>query len=174
MRRYRPNVQLPAPNNPTAVPCNDAPDAQCANATKGDRLPGIPEHRFKTGMEYWFTPQIKGGFDVVVASNQIFYNDWANTNAPLAGYATVNLHGSYDVTKNVQIYGLIDNLFNAHYGLFGNYFNLDNANGAAAAAGLGSNFFTNPETIVPGAPLAAYGGVRIKVLSLIGCRDRRV
>src|SRR5439155_196219 len=83
--------------------CNDAPDAQCANATKGDRLPGVPQNLFKTGMEYWFTPQIKGGFDVVVASNQIFYNDWANTNAPLAGYATVNLHGSYDVTKNVQI-----------------------------------------------------------------------
>jgi hypothetical protein len=44
----------------------------------------------------------------------------------------------------------------------GNYFNLADANGAAAAAGLGSNFFTNPETIVPGAPLAAYGGVRVK------------
>ncbi len=156
------NVQLPAPNNPTAVPCNDAPDAQCANATKGDRLPGIPEHLIKAGLEYWFTPQIKGGFDVVVASDQIFFNDWANTNAPLNGYATVNLHGSYDVTKNVQIYGLIDNLFNARYGLFGNYFNLDNANGAAAAAGLGSNFFTNPETIVPGTPIAAYGGVRVR------------
>ena len=82
------NVQLPAPNNPTAVPCNDAPDAQCANATKGDRLPGIPEHLFKTGFEYWFTSKIKGGADVVVASNQIFFNDWANTNAPLAGYAS--------------------------------------------------------------------------------------
>jgi iron complex outermembrane recepter protein len=80
----------------------------------------------------------------------------------LAGYATVNIHGSYDVAKNFQIYGLVNNLFNAHYGLFGNYFNLDNANGAAAAAGLGSNFFTNPETVVPGAPLAAYGSVRIK------------
>jgi outer membrane receptor protein involved in Fe transport len=156
------NVQLPAPNNPTFVPCDNAPDARCANVTKGDRLPGIPEHLFKTGMEYWFTPQIKGGFDVVAASNQIFYNDWANTNAPLAGYATVNIHGSYDVTKNFQIYGLVNNLLNAHYGLFGNYFNLDNANGAAAAAGLGSNFFTNPETVVPGAPISAYGGVKIR------------
>ena len=156
------NVQLPAPNNPTAVACNDAPGESCANATKGDRLPGIPEHLFKTGMEYWFTPQIKGGFDVVVASNQIFENDWANTNAPLAGYATVNIHGSYDVTKNFQIYGLVNNLFNAHYGLFGNYFDLGSANGAAAAAGLGSNFFTNPETIVPGSPIAAYGGARVR------------
>ena len=67
-----------------------------------------------------------------------------------------------DVTRNVQIYGLINNLFDTHYGLFGNYFNLADANGAAAAAGLGSNFFTNPETVVPGAPLAAYGGVRVK------------
>jgi iron complex outermembrane recepter protein len=157
------NVQLPAPNNPTAVQCNDAsPGTECANATKGDRLPGIPEHLFKTGFEYWFTPQIKGGADVVVASNQIFYNDWANANAPLAGYATVNVHGSYDVTDRVQVYGLIDNLFNAHYGLFGNYFSLDNAKGAATAAGLGSNFFTNPETIVPGQPFAAYGGVKVK------------
>jgi iron complex outermembrane recepter protein len=98
-------VQLPAPNNPNAVPCNDAPDESCANATKGDRLPGIPENLFKAGFEYWFTPRIKGGADLVVASNQIFFNDWANTNAPLAGYATVNIHGSYDVTDHVQLYG---------------------------------------------------------------------
>ena len=30
-------------------------------------------------LEYWFTPQLKGGFDVVVPSDQIFFNDWANT-----------------------------------------------------------------------------------------------
>ena len=156
----RTNVQLPAPNNPTIVPCNDAPDANCANVTKGDRLPAYPSTDSRPAW-IWLTPQIKGGFDVVVASNQIFYNDWANTNAPLAGYATVNIHGSYDVTKNFQIYGLVDNLFNAHYGLFGNYFDVDEQR-AAAAAGLGSNFFTNPETIVPGAPIAAYGGVRVR------------
>ena len=67
-----------------------------------------------------------------------------------------------DVTKNVKIYGPIDNLFNAHYGLFGNYSNLGSADGADAAAGLGSNFFTKPETIVPGAPLAVYGGMKVK------------
>ena len=156
------DVQLPSPNNPTGVPCNDAPDATCANATKGDRLPGVPQHRFKMGFDYWFTHEWKFGADLVTASDQIFYGDWANSNAPLAGYATVNLHSTYDVTEHFQIYGLINNLFDAHYGLFGTYFDMENANGPAAVAGLGDNFFTDPRTITPVQPFAAYGGVRVK------------
>ena len=58
------DVQLPSPNNPTGVPCNDAPDATCANATKGDRLPGVPQHRFKMGFDYWMTRQWKFGADL--------------------------------------------------------------------------------------------------------------
>jgi iron complex outermembrane recepter protein len=99
---------------------------------------------------------------VLVASNQIFYGDWANNNTPLASYATVNLHSSYDVTEHFQVYGLINNLFDSHYGLFGTFFDTDGANSAAAAAGLGDNFFTNPRTITPAMPFAAYGGARIK------------
>ena len=60
----------------------------------------------------------------VAASNQIFFGDEGNDNAPLAGYAKVDLHTSYDVTQHVQLYGLINNLFDSHYGLFGNYFDL--------------------------------------------------
>ena len=155
-------MQLPSPNNPNGVPCDNAPDATCSNASAGDRLPGIPEHRFKAGFDYWVTHEWKFGGDLLVASNQIFYGDWANNNAPLAGYATVNLRSSYDVNAHFQLYGLINNLFDSHYGLFGTYFNLASANTAAAAAGLGANFFTDPSTITPSQPLAAYGGVRVK------------
>lgn len=155
-------MQLPSPNNPNGVPCDDAPDATCANATKGDRLPGIPQNRFKAGFDYWFTREWKFGADLLVASNQIFYGDWSNDNAPLAGYATVNLHTSYDVSDHFQIYGLIDNLFDAHYGVFGTFFDTASANSAAAAAGYGTDFFTNPRTITPAQPFAAYGGVRVK------------
>ena len=111
---------------------------------------------------YLATGQWKFGADLLVASNQIFYGDWSNDNAPLPGYATVNLHSSYDVTDHVQLYGLIDNLFDSHYGLFGTFFDTQLANGAAAAAGLGNGFFTDPRTITPNQPFAAYGGVRIK------------
>ena len=69
---------------------------------------------------------------------------------------------TYDATEFVQFYGIINNLFNSHYGLFGNYFNLDAANQAAIADGLGANFFTDSRTITPAVPFVAYGGIRQK------------
>lgn len=155
-------LELPSPDNPVAVPCTNAPGATCVNVTSGDRLPGIPENRFKTGFEYWFTPKWKFGADLVAASNQIYFGDEGNDNTPLAGYASVDLHTSYDVTKNMQFYGIINNLFDSHYGLFGNYFNLAAANQAALADGLGANYFTDSRTITPAAPFTAYGGVRFR------------
>ncbi len=153
-------LELASPNNPAAVPCSGDPTVTCVNVSPGDRIPGIPEHRFKTGFEYWATQKWKLGADLVAASNQIYFGDEGNDNTPLPGYATVDLHSSYDVTQNVQVYGIINNLFNSHYGLFGNYFNLAQANQAAIPDGLGGNFFTDSRTITPGAPFAAYGGVR--------------
>ena len=80
----------------------------------------------------------------------MFFGDEGNDNAPLAGYAKVDLHTSYDLTENVQLYGLVYNLFNSHYGLFGNYFNLEAANEASEAnPATGDDFFTNPRTITP-------------------------
>jgi outer membrane receptor protein involved in Fe transport len=153
-------LELASPNNPAAVPCSGDPTVTCVNVSPGDRLPGIPQNRFKTGFEYWIMPQWKFGADLVAASNQIYFGDEGNDNTPLAGYATVDLHTSYDVTQNVQVYGIVNNLFDSHYGLFGNYFNLAQANQAAVADGLGANFFTDPRTITPAAPFVAYGGVR--------------
>ncbi len=98
----------------------------------------------------------------MAASSQFFYGDEANLNAPLAGYAKVDLHTFYDVTENVQLYGLIYNLFNSQYGLFGNFFNLEAANEASEAnPATGDDFFTNPRTITPAPPLVAYGGMKI-------------
>ena len=81
-------------------------DPICVQVNAGDRMPGIPRHRFKAGFDYWMTPKWKFGADLVAASDQIFFGDEGNDNAPLAGYAKVDLHSSYDVTENIQIYGL--------------------------------------------------------------------
>jgi outer membrane receptor for ferrienterochelin and colicin len=99
---------------------------------------------------------------LIAASDQVFFGDEGNDAKRLSGYGKVDLHTSYDISENIQIYGLIDNLFDARYGLFGNFFNLEAGNEGAAADGLGDDFFTDARTITPAPPFAAYGGVKMK------------
>ena len=125
--------------------------------TPGDHLPGIPAHTFKTGFDYGLTKEWTFGADFIAVSGQFFQGDESNQNPQLGGYAKVNIHTSYDVNDHIQLYGLVNNLFNAHYGTFGNFFSTDDANGAA----LGSIVFTDPRAITPALPLAAYGGLKV-------------
>lgn len=167
---FRESLAIASPDNPAleGQPCPETDpvlEANCAFVSPGDRLPGIPRHRFKVGFDYWITSKWKIGADAVAVSDQIFFGDEGNDNAPLAGYAKLNLHTSYDITDNIQIYGLVDNVFDARYGLFGTYFNVESANKAAAAdPSLGDAFFDedNAKTRVPGPPITAYGGVKVR------------
>lgn len=134
----------------------------CVIGRSGDRLSGIPRHRFKAGFNFAITERWKFGADLVASSKQVFFGDEANVAPKLPGWWRVNLNTSYDITDNIQIYGIINNVFDKRYGLFGNFFGLEDANEAAEAAGLGSDFFTNSRTIMPAAPVAAYGGVKVR------------
>ena len=163
---FRDDLVLAAPNTPDADLCpgadptdDDAPTCNFVEA--GDHLPGIPRHRFKTGFDYWLTPQWKFGADLVAASGQFFFGDEANNNRQLAGYTRVDLHSSYDITQNVQVYGLIKNAFDRRYGLYGTFFDPAQANEASDATGV---VFSDDErrSITPAPPFAAYGGVKIK------------
>ena len=51
----------------------DQPSGECAFLEAGDRLPGIPRHRFKAGIEYSVTSKWKVGSDLVAASDQPFF-----------------------------------------------------------------------------------------------------
>jgi len=140
------------------------PSGECAFLEEGDRLPGIPRHRFKAGFEYWLTSKWKFGADLVAAGNQPFYpnevSDEDGLNAMLAGYTRVDLHTSYDITDNIQVYGLVKNLFDQKYGLYGTYFEADEVTNVDKA--LGGSGFDDPRTISPAMPFAAYGGVKIR------------
>lgn len=109
------------------------------------------------------TRQWKVGTDLIAASSQFFFGDEANLNRPLAGYTKVNLHTSYDITPNFQVYGLVENLFDQEYGLYGTFFNVEAANEAAEPDPSGIQFSDdNRRSITPAIPFAAYGGVKIK------------
>ncbi len=165
-----PNILL-SPDNPNEdayVSCEDGgvwvdDDPVCIKVSSGDRLPGIPRHRFKAGFDYWVTSQWKFGADLVAASDQVFFGDEGNDNPTLPGYAKVDLRTSYNLTENVQIYGLIDNLFDSRYGLFGAYYNREAAQEAAEAdASLDNVAFENARTITPAPPFAIYGGLKMR------------
>jgi outer membrane receptor protein involved in Fe transport len=174
---YESPLELAAPDNPRAGECktrgvdeeeeeveeDDDDEVSCIFVRPGDRIPGIPEHRFKAGLDYWITPKWKFGGDMIAVSSQYFFQDDSNLNPPLGGYWRLDLHTTYDVTPRVQLFGLVNNVFDRHYGVFGTFFNLEAAdNGARADPQLGEGFFTNPRTITPAAPVAAYGGVKVK------------
>jgi iron complex outermembrane recepter protein len=152
-------------NSPFATPCPASSlGVNCIFVKPGDRMPGIPENRLKLGADYWITPKLKFGGDMVAADGQVFFGDESNQDKLLPGYAVFNLHASYDVTPKVQLYGLINNLFDQHYGTNGGYIILDQANtGSAANPSTGPNFFTNPRAFVPAAPFEIYGGAKIKL-----------
>jgi iron complex outermembrane recepter protein len=159
-----------SPDNPSADedicdldPSADADEAACIQVNSGDRLPGVPRHRFKAGFDYWLTTKWKFGADLIAASDQVFFGDEGNDNATLDGYAKVDIHTSYNLTENVQIYGLINNLFDARYGLFGAYYNREAASNAAGAdPSLAGVSFSNAETIVPAPPITYYGGLKVR------------
>ena len=159
---FETDLVLSAPNTPGAPDCPDlkpGEQATCNFVSSGDHLPGIPRHRIKAGFEYWLTPQWKFGSDLVAASDQFFFGDEANNNAKLAGYTRVDLHTSYDFNEHVQIYGLVKNLFDKKYGLYGTFFNTDDATEAAEPQGL---TFSDPRSVTPAQPFALYGGLKIK------------
>jgi iron complex outermembrane receptor protein len=142
---FRNALTLSSPNNPFA-------DAN-GNifVVPGDHLTGIPSFRFKAGADYQITDPWKFGADLNVIGNQWLVGDESNQNPKLPAYWTVNLHSSYQLSKNVELFGLVRNLFNQHYYVYGTFFE--------------TNSFpylnlTDPRTFVPGMPLAAYAGLR--------------
>jgi outer membrane receptor protein involved in Fe transport len=135
----------------------DHPSGQCAFLEAGDRLPGIPRHRFKAGLEYSVTSKWKVGTDIVAASESPFFPNEGGSGDNLSSYARVDLNTSYDITNNIQVYGLVKNLFDSKYGLYGTYFEEPDE-----VPVFGRPELQDPRTISPSMPFAAYGGVKFR------------
>jgi iron complex outermembrane recepter protein len=117
----------------------------------GDHIPGIPDFRFKLGAEYQITNPWKFGADLNVFGSQWLVGDQSNQNPKLPAYWVVNLHSSYKISDNVEVFGLVRNLFDQHYAVYGTFFDVTTTPYLN---------LTDPRTYVPGIPFAAYLGVR--------------
>jgi outer membrane receptor protein involved in Fe transport len=122
----------------------------------GDVIPAIPRNRVKVGIDYNVTDQWKFGGDMLYVSSQYFVGDASNQAPQLPSYTVFNLHSSYQIDKNFQIYARLDNVFDNRYATYGTFFDINAipnfANGGAA--------FTDPQSLSPARPRALYVGLR--------------
>jgi iron complex outermembrane recepter protein len=144
---FRDNIQLGSPNNPLAIGAG----VSSIMVTPGAHLAAVPMHRIKAGADFAITPQWKIGGDVTWTSGSWLRGDEINRFGQLGAYALVNLRTSYQMTKDFQIYGLVENALNARPQTFGTFFN---------TAQIAFAPFVNPRSVSLAPPLAAYLGAK--------------
>lgn len=156
---YEDALELHSPAHRFGVPCVGDPEATCINVRPGDQLSNVPEHRFKAGFEYNITEKWMFGADLIASGGQYHLGDEINRLPKVGGYTRVDLKTTYQLTDQVEVFGIVNNVFDQQYGLFGTLFEADEA--PTEPVGPGFNF-KNPRSIVPSAPIAAYGGVKMR------------
>ncbi len=124
---------------------------QIAGVTKGDRIPGIPEHIYKAAINVDLWKRVLLGFDGIYSGDKYFRGDEANNTAQLSGYWVFNSTAEYKVTKNFAVFGKLNNVFDTHYNSFGVY-----GNASEVLPGYNDGRFVSS-----GAPRAGWIGVRL-------------
>jgi iron complex outermembrane receptor protein len=120
----------------------------------GDRLPGIPANTLKLGVDYKLTDAWTVGGSGIYASGQYLFGDEANLTAPTPPYFVVNLHTQYQVTKNLQLFALLQNAFNVTYYTYGTF---SQTSAIPIVQVPGAN---NPRSYSPAAPIGVTVGLR--------------
>jgi outer membrane receptor protein involved in Fe transport len=143
----------------------------------GDRMPLVPRHLFKAFADVAVTSRLSLDVNVIGAGGSYARGNENNRHQPdgvyylgdglVEGYVTVNLGGRYQLTRRLQLVAQVNNLFDREY---------------ATAAQLGPAGFTATGTFIarpfpeidgefpvrqttflaPGAPLRAWGGLRVR------------
>jgi outer membrane receptor protein involved in Fe transport len=125
----------------------------------GDKIPGIPQNTVKLRLEYDVSAKWDIGTNITYRSSIFARGDENNSdvNGKVAGYVVVNLDTTYQVTKQLQVFARIDNVFDKRYADF---------------ATIGQNFFTgaghtfdganpaNEQFLGLGAPRGFWAGLR--------------
>jgi iron complex outermembrane recepter protein len=145
---YLTTFMEPSPFNPSADVNGLIP------ITNGTPIAGIPKNTLKVGVDYSVTDKWKVGADMVAASGQVIFGNENGALPQVPGYAVFGVHTSYQVGKQLQIYGLIQNIFDQRYYTAGALYDITAFPNSAP-------FLTDPRSLGPGKPFAIYGGLRL-------------
>ncbi len=129
----------------------------------GAALPGIPAHRIKIGGDVQVTASWLVGADLIYESSQYFRGDESNRMKPLPGYAVLELHARYALTRRIELFVNVVNATNNSYATFGL---LGDPTGIGAP-GIPANATTNGPGVdnrfeSPAPPISVFGGARVR------------
>lgn len=131
-------------------------------ASRGDRLPGLPEHALKLRAAYEVTPKFNVGLNMLAFSGVYARGDENNDdeNGKVPGYTIFNLDANYRFGNGWSAFAKVNNLFDKEYSTMGvlgvNAFNTpDRTFNVAGEAG-----WTDEQFRSPGAPRAGWVGLR--------------
>jgi outer membrane receptor protein involved in Fe transport len=121
----------------------------------GNHLPGVPTNLLKLGVDYQATEAWTVGGTGIATSGQYLFGDEANLTPKTPAYFVLNLHTTYQLTSNLQLFGLIENAFNTKYYTFGTF---SPTSSVVIAQAPGA---ANPRSYSPAAPIAGTVGIRL-------------
>jgi outer membrane receptor protein involved in Fe transport len=141
----------------------------------GDRIPLIPKHTGRLVLDYDLTPRWNIGGNLIAASGSYLHGDENNANQAggtngagayisgsgwISGYTVVNLQSTYHVTKHVQVFARLSNLFDKQYATAGFLTSSSfNPNGTFIP---NPNNWPNENAVSPAAPRAIWIGMRMQ------------
>ena len=130
----------------------------------GNQLPLIPKHRVKLDADVGVLPHWSVGGTVSYIGPSFYRGDEADLNPVLPGYTVASLRTSYQLTKNIQVFANIQNLFDRHYSTYGI---LGDPTGVGApgvpADGVLGDPNVDPRFQSPAMPRAYIGGVKLSL-----------
>ena len=103
-------------------PANSSADALGdITVTGGNRIPSIPRQSLRVRLDWDASEALSFGANWVANSGSRLRGDENNqdANGPVPGYAVLNLDARWHVTKNLELFGRVDNVFDRKYANFG-------------------------------------------------------
>ena len=141
---------------PSNQEVNDAANGQGELAVEpGDRLPGVPLHTAKLGIACPIRAGWRVAVESIIASSQILLGDEGNDQDKISGYGIVNLRLNHQINDNLEVFVILNNLFNHQYETFGALAEVEVDLAEAPEA-------DDPRFLGPGAPMGAWAGLRAR------------
>jgi outer membrane receptor protein involved in Fe transport len=133
------------------------------NIKSGDRIAGLPEHTIKLNADWHAAPKWMVGGTVIATSSLVTQGnedgkvaETISANAKVDGYFLLNLHANYEVTKGLDYFARLNNVFDRRYETYGLMAN-SMFNAAGSVSDVGASRF-----VAPGAPRSILVGLHYR------------